>query len=212
MSPWCWRTPKEALALVASESPRLVLLDLMLPGTDGIALMRDMVQVRDVPVIFVSAYGQDQLVARAFEEGAADYVVKPFSPTELVARIGAALRKLESPEPDGALRVLGDLVIDYAERRATLAGDPVRLTAIEYRTLAELSLNGGRPLTYGLLLRRIWGVDADANIGPLRTVINTLRRRLGDQSDNPTYIFTEARVGYRMPRGENQGTEPPVIA
>ena len=199
--------PAEALELMAAEKPQLALLDLMLPGTDGIELMQSMVRVRDVPVIFVSAYGQDQLVARAFEAGAADYVVKPFSPTELVARIGAALRKRESPEPTGPYAA-GDLVIDYAERRVTLAGALVRLTAIEYRTLAELSANGGRVLTYELLLKRVWGVEGGGNVGPLRTVINTLRRRLGDDAANPTYIFTDPRVGYRMPQGETPAMEP----
>ena len=83
----------------------------------------------------------------------------------------------------------------------TLAGRPVRLTAIEYQTLAELSSNGGRVSTYEHLLRRIWRSEPDGEVGPLRTVINTLRRRLGDSAANPTYIFTELRVGYRMPKG-----------
>ena len=193
--------PEDALRLVEEEKPHLVLLDLMLPGVDGIDLMTEIRSVADVPVIFVSAYGQDQLVARAFNMGADDYVVKPFSPTELAARIGAALRRRSAPEPP-APYVLGDLVIDYAERLVTLAGVPVRLTAIEYRTLAELSANAGRVSTYDHLLRRIWGVEEGGELGPLRTVVNTLRRRLGDDAKDPAYIFTELRVGYRMPKGE----------
>ena len=205
--------PEEALRLVEEEKPRLVLLDLVLPGTDGIDLMKDIAETTDVPVIFLSAYGQDRLVARAFDMGAADYVVKPFSPTELAARIRAALRRQDAPEPSQPY-VLGDLTIDYDERRVTIAGSPVELTAMEYRTLAELSTNAGRVLTYANLLRRVWGLDPDADVRPMRTIIRSLRRKLGDNAENPTYIFTELRVGYRMPKGEEQakGTNVPGTA
>ena len=125
--------PEEALPLVEERRPDLVLLDMMLPDADGIELMRDILAVADVPVIFLSAYGREEVVARAFESGAVDYIVKPFSPTELVARVRAALRRgagayrSEPPEP----YVQGDLTIDYAERLVTLAGRPVQLTATE---------------------------------------------------------------------------------
>ena len=193
--------PVEALRLMEEEKPHLVLLDLMLPGVDGMDLMGEIRREADVPVIFVSAYGQDHLVARAFELGAADYVVKPFSATELAARIKAALRRRDAPEPLQPY-VFGDLVIDYRERLVTLAGSPVFLTAIEYRTLAEMAANAGRVSTYDQLLRRIWGTVDGGEIGSLRTVVNTLRRRLGDNAIDPTYIFTELRVGYRMPKSE----------
>ena len=190
--------PEEALRLVKEERPHLVLLDLVLPGVDGMELMKDIVETAGVPVIFLSAYGQDQLVARAFDRGAADYVVKPFSPVELAARIRAALRRQEPPEPPQPY-VLGDLTIYYAERRVTIAGRPVELTAIEYGLLAELSANAGRVLTYERLLRRVWGLDGDADVRPMRTAVSSLRRKLGDAAESPTYVFTELRVGYRMP-------------
>ena len=193
--------PEEALRLVKEEKPHLVLLDLVLPGIGGIELMQDIVGRAGLPVIFLSAYGQDELVARAFDMGAADYVVKPFSPTELAARIRAALRRRDLPDPSQPY-VLGDLTVDYAERRVTLAGGPVQLTAMEYRTLAELSACAGQVLTYEHLLRRVWGVEGDADVRPMRTVISSLRRKLGDDAETPSYIFTELRVGYRMPRGE----------
>ena len=126
--------PEEALSLVEANNPHLVLLDLMLPGTDGIELMGAIREIVDVPVIFLSAYGQEETIARAFEKGADDYVVKPFSPMELVARIRAALRKREAPEwaePSEPF-VLGELTIDYSERRVTVAGRHAALTAIEY--------------------------------------------------------------------------------
>ena len=102
--------------------------------------------------------------------------------------------------------MLGDLVVNYAERGVTLAGSPVTLTAIEYRTLAELAANGGRVLTYEHLLRQVWGMESEGDVRPMRTVISSLRRKLGDDADNPAYIFTEPRVGYRLAGGE--GPEP----
>ena len=193
--------PEEALRLVEEERPELVLLDLMLPGTDGIELMKDILEVADVPVIFLSAYGQEELIARAFDTGAADYVVKPFSPTELSARIRAALRRRVPVEPSEPY-VLGDLTVDYAGRRVVLAGRPVQLTPTEYRMLAELSANAGRVLTYEHLLDRVWGERGDGQVSPIRTIVGKLRRKLGDDANNATYIFTEPRVGYRMPKGE----------
>ena len=198
--------PEEALSLVEANDPHLVLLDLMLPGTDGIELMRGILDMADVPVIFLSAYGQEETIARAFENGADDYVVKPFSPMELVARIKAALRKREAPEwaePSEPF-VLGELTIDYAERRVTLAGRTVQLTAIEYGLLFELSVNAGRVLTYDRLLRRVWGLRRSGDSRRVRTAAKQLRRKLGDDANNPTYILNEPRVGYRMEKGEER--------
>ena len=199
--------PEEALSLMEANDPHLVLLDLMLPGTDGIELMRGILDMADVPVIFLSAYGQEETIARAFANGADDYVVKPFSPMELVARIKAALRKREAPEwaePSEPF-VLGELAVDYAERRVTLAGRPVRLTAIEYGLLFELSVNAGRVLTYDRLLRRVWGLRRSGDSRRVRTAAKQLRRKLGDDANNPTYILTEPRVGYRMAEAERPG-------
>ena len=161
--------PEDVLRLVEEDKPHLVLLDLILPGVDGIDLMKDIVAARDVPVIFVSAYGQDRLVARAFEMGADDYVVKPFSPTELGARIKAALRRRTLSEP-AVPYVLGELKIDYAERLVTLAGKPIDLTAIQYRLLVELSGNAGtaadlrKPAEAGLGLGRRRRCTAHAHL------------------------------------------------
>ena len=204
--------PKEALRLVEAEKPELVLLDLMLPGTDGIELLKDILSVADVPVIFLSAYGREEVVARAFEMGAVDYVVKPFSPTELAARIKSALRRVtvEPSEP----YILGDLTIDYARRRVSLAGRQLQLTPTEYGLLAELSANGGRVLTHEHLRERVWGGRRDGSVRPMHTMVSKLRRKLGEDAANPTYIFTEPRVGFRMPRGETGelGKTPPSTA
>ena len=167
---------------------------------DGIELMKSLVAIANVPVIFLSAYGRDETIARAFEMGAVDYMVKPFSATELAARIGSALRRREVSEMSEPY-VLGDLTIDYATRSVTLAGRPIQFTAMEYRMLAELAANGGRVLTYEHLLERIWGEKIGGDLSPMRTIVNRLRTKLGDAGGKPTYIFTEPRVGYRMPKG-----------
>ena len=199
--------PEELGKLMQSERPHLVLLDLVLPGTDGIELMENVPDLGNVPVIFISAYGRDQLIARALEAGAEDYLVKPFSPTELVARIHTALRRQTGPEPDAPPEpyVLGDLTINYDERRVYLAGSPVQLTDLEYRFLHELSINAGRVLTHDRLLSRVWGSGHPGHSGPVRTVVKNLRSKLGDEAVNPSYIFNEPRVGYRMEKGETAG-------
>ena len=198
--------PEEVPLLMEAEKPHLVLLDLMLPGSDGIELMKDILKSSDVPIIFVSAYGQDEVVARAFDLGAADYVVKPFSPMELTARIRAALRKRFAPhmaEPSEPYSTR-ELHIDYPTRRVTLAGRPVDLTATEYSLLFELSVNVDRVLTHDYLLHRVWGPDRTGTPWLVRDVVKRLRRKLDDDADNPKYIFTEPRVGYRMVTGETQ--------
>ena len=201
--------PEEVSRLMAEEEPRLVLLDLMLPGSDGMELMKEIREVSNVPVIFLSVNGQEEIIARAFENGADDYVVKPFSPTELVARIKLTLRKREAPEwaEPSEPYVFGELTIDYAERRVTLAGTPVQLTAIEYGLLFELSANAGRVMTYDRLLQRVWGLRGSGDSRRVRTAAKQLRRKLGDDANNPTYILNEPRVGYRMPKGETAGPE-----
>ena len=189
--------PAEALRLMATEQPRLALLNPLMPGTDSIELMRSIIAMADVPVIFLSEYVRDDVIAQAMDAGADDYVAKPFSPTELGARIRAALRRRETPVPLGPY-VREELVVDYSKRQVTLSGNPVRLTAIEYRMLTELAANAGRVLTYEHLLLRVWGPYNSGDLRPMRTVVNSLRRKLADDVDLPRFIFTEARVGYRM--------------
>ena len=197
--------PEEVSRLMAAEAPRLVLLDMILPGSDGMELMKDIREVSDAPVIFLSVNGQEEVVARAFDMGAADYVVKPFSPTELAARIRAALRKRAAPElaQPSEPYVRGDLTVDYPQRRVTVAGNPVELTDTEYRMLVELSVNAGRALTHVHLLQRVWGPDKGEDSGPVRNIVKRLRRKLGEDASNPAFIFAVPRVGYRMEKGED---------
>ena len=182
--------------IVRTEKPALVLLDLMLPGTDGIELMRTVPELADLPVIFISGYGRDETIARALEAGASDYIVKPFSPTELTARIRAALRRRADPQPF----VLGDLAIDYDRRQVTVAGREVELTPTEYELLRILSLNAGRVTTSETLLDRIWAGRSNGDTKVVRAFVKQLHQKLGDDAANPAWIFNVRGVGYRMPR------------
>ena len=198
--------PEEVPRLLETHRPDLVLLDLLLPGIDGIELMKSLPALSDRPVIFLSGYGRDETIARALEIGAVDYVVKPFSPTELVARIEAALRKRSDPSRPYRM---GKLAINYDECRVTLAGRPIRLTATEYDLLSALSANAGRVSTYDYLMRRVWRSRRAKGTRIIRVFVKKLRDKLGDDAKNPTYIFTEPRVGYRMVRSEDEGSVVP---
>ncbi len=180
--------------LIRTEKPALVLLDLVLPERDGIELMEQLPELSDLPVIFISGYNRDETMARALEAGAADYIVKPFSPTELVARVRATLRGRAETDPF----VSGELRIRYDRREVTLAGREVELTATEFELLRVLSVNAGRVVTTATLLRLIWNRPGGSNSEPVRTFVKKLRRKLGDDPAKPRYIFTERGVGYRM--------------
>ena len=201
--------PEEVPRLMEQEKPHLVLLDLMLPGADGIELMKNILRSADVPVIFVSVYGQEEVVANAFDMGATDYVVKPFSPTELAARIRAALRKRLAPqqaEPSEPYSG-GDLHINYAERSVRVSGEQVHLTATEYAVLYELAVHTGRVLTHDHLLHQVWGPGRTGESWLVRDVVKRLRRKLGDNAEDPVYISTEPRVGYRMVKAAAEEVE-----
>ncbi|MDE2985642.1 MAG: response regulator [Gemmatimonadota bacterium] len=190
--------PKDVADLVRTHRPALVLLDLLLPGTDGIKLMELVPELADLPVIFISAYGRDETIVRALDAGAADYIVKPFSPAELAARVRASLRRSAGPTPF----VLGELTIRYDRRRVAVAGRPVRLTPTEYELLRVLSLNAGRILTHESLLRQAWG-DRRRGAAPdpklVRAVVKRLRSKLGDDAADAAFIRNERGVGYYMP-------------
>ena len=186
--------------LIRAERPALVLLDLLLPGTDGIELMAEVPELADLPVIFISGYGRDETIARALEAGADDYIVKPFSPIELAARVRAALRRRAEPEPF----VLGDLAIDYARRRVTVAGRPVELTATEFELLRVLSQGGDRVSTYDAIRRQVWRERNHANPKLVRAFVKKLREKLGDDPNAPTWIVTERGAGYRMARPDER--------
>ena len=180
---------------IRAERPHLVLLDLVLHGADGIALMGSVPELAGLPVVFISGYGRDETIAEALRAGASDYLVKPFSPTELTARVGAALRRATRPEPFA----LGELAIHYEGRRVTVAGRPVDLTATEFDLLRVLSQNAGRVVDYDALLGQVWSGPQKGGVNRVRNFVRKLRAKLGDDAQNPAWIFSVRGVGYRMP-------------
>ena len=205
--------PEEVERLIAIERPHLVLLDSALTGTDGSGLMQRISKVTDAPVVLLSGHGanQERDLALAFEAGADDYIARPFSPTELVARVGAALRRREAPErePHEGSFQLGDLAVDYDRRRVTMGGRAVVLTETEYRLLCELAVNAGRTLSREHLMSRVWSAREPDDSGVVRAYVKRLRQKLGETADNPRYIFNEPRVGYRLGEAEEQDGATP---
>ena len=140
------------------------------------------------------SYGRDETIAEALKAGAADYLVKPFSQTELTARVGAALRRVARPEPF----VLGELAVHYEQRRVTVAGRLIELTAKEYELLRVLSLKAGRVVTYESLLCRVWSERDGGDATLVRNFVKKLRSKLGEDAYSPTWIFSVRGIGYRM--------------
>jgi PAS domain S-box-containing protein len=194
-------SPSEALQLLEVEEPDLLLLDVLLPGTSGFDLLKRIRDFSAAPVIFLTGRDQEEDMVRALKMGADDYMTKPFSPSELLARIEAVLRR--SATPEATVRqpyVLDDLVADFTERRVVVHGRPVHLSAIEYKLLRELAAHAGMVLTHDQILQRVWGNEYAGDTGLLRSSIRNLRRKLGDDARNPRYVLTEPQVGYRMPK------------
>ena len=201
--------PEEAPRLMAEHQPHLVLLEIPRTGSDGVDLMNSILETAEAPVILLSERREEEEVVRALDMGAADYVVKPFSPTELAARIRAALRgrTTSGPGASPAPYSVGDLSIDYAQRRVSVAGRPVSLTPTEYEVLRRLSTADGRVVYHDRMLSWVWGKEGEGKTRLLRNVVKKLRRKLGDDAQNPKYILTEPRVGYRMPKSDESNEE-----
>ena len=189
----------EAQSYSASNTLDLVLAGIAHPSIGSVEAMRAMRISSEAPVIFVVDYGLDEAVLRAVEAGAADYIVKPFSPTELLARVRAALHRSAARSPDTPPPfVLGDLTVDFASRTASLNDRRADLTETEFRLLRELAANPGRVLSYSQLMRRVWTTDSPNPAGPVRSAVKRLRRKLEDDARNPVYIVTVPRAGYRI--------------
>ena len=192
--------PTEAERFIEEKDPDVILLEPMLPWTDGFEVLVKIGRISDAPVIFVAGHEWHRQIGRAFELGAFDYIAKPFTTTELLARIDVALRRGGSADwRESSMNYLHDgLSIDYVERKVSVDGCPVHLTATEYKLLSELSTAAGRVLTHEQILRRVWGplYASDARI--VRQYVKEVRHKLGDAAARPSYIFTEPGVGYRM--------------
>lgn len=189
----------EALALLTSHNPRIVLLDLGLPDGDGIAWTRQVREWSRTPIIVLSARGGESDKVDALDAGADDYLTKPFGVNELLARVRAALRRAEQGgAPPVAAIEIGPLLIDRVRREVSMAGQPVRLTPIEYRLLLLLAENAGRVLTHGQLLKEVWGPGHAQQTHYLRVYMAQLRRKLEADPARPQLLTTEPGVGYRL--------------
>jgi two-component system KDP operon response regulator KdpE len=190
---------EEGLDLAAMHPPDLVILDLAMPGIDGLEVCRQLREWSKVPIIVLSVREEDRDKIEALDLGADDYLTKPFSLDELLARIRAVLRRAGSAEePETPELSAGDLHIDFPRRRVTLAGLEIHLTPIEYELLRALALNPDRVLTHRQLLTKVWGPEYAEDTHTLRVHIANLRNKIEPDPARPRLLHTEPRVGYRF--------------
>jgi two-component system KDP operon response regulator KdpE len=195
---------ESGIAAIRAQEPTLVLLDVLMPGADGVEVCRRVREFSDVPIIMLTGLGREPDRISGLEAGADDYVVKPFSPNELIARVRAVLRRarrderprLPAPIDDGFLRV------DFETREVRRGGEPVRLSRTEFRLLSVLAEHAGRVMLHDELLVHVWGDEYNASNDQLRTYVKYLRRKLEPEPDNPRYLLTQPGVGYlfRLPK------------
>jgi two-component system, OmpR family, KDP operon response regulator KdpE len=187
---------EEALDLVAVRPPQAAVLDLMLPDLDGVEVTRRIREWSEMPIVVLSAIGDEDKKVEALAAGADDYVTKPFGPRELVARLEAALRRARPETEEPAITVEG-LEIDLAARRVRRDGTDVHLTPTEFELLRVLVRNRGRLMTHRALLVEVWGVEYEDDLQVLRAHIANLRRKI-EPEDGPRYVRTDPGVGYRF--------------
>ena len=197
-------TLAEATAALARDLPSVVLLDLGLPDGDGLTLLRTLRPDTTVPVIVLSARGQEGDKVSALDAGADDYLTKPFGAGELLARIRVALRHAEASGtgPPAAQLDVGPIHIDQPRHEVTVSGEPVHLTPIEFRILVELARQAGRVITHRQLARAVWGETSGDQSHTLRVHVAALRRKVEPTPARPRWLVTEAGVGYRL-RGDD---------
>jgi len=188
---------EEALELAAGAPPDVVILDLVLPGLNGLEVCQRLRQWSPVPIIVLSARGQERDKVEALDLGADDYLTKPFGMDELLARIRVALRRAGGEAPPPVLES-GELRLDQARRLVTLRGEPVHLTPTEYDILRYLMANAGKVVTHRALLAAVWGPGYEDSARMLRVFIAQLRRKIEPVPARPTYVRTEPAVGYRF--------------
>jgi DNA-binding response OmpR family regulator len=189
------------LEMFEDMTPDLVLLDLMLPDIDGYALCRRIREFSQMPIIIVTARGKDEEKVQGLDIGADDYITKPFSASELVARVRAVLRRVSSQnKPAEAKYRFDGLVIDFASQRVSIRDKEIVLTPIEYRLLSYISSNAGRVITPDQLLNNVWGEEYIGSPHLLHVNIARLRQKLGDDARKPVYILTRPGIGYIVPK------------
>ncbi len=198
-------TGESALMQASSNNPNIVLLDLGLPDIDGVDVIKKIRTWSEMPIIVISARTEDKEKIEALDAGADDYLTKPFSVEELLARIRVTERRLatmQSANKSESIFVNGNLKIDYAAGCAYLSDEELHLTPIEYKLLCLLSRNVGKVLTHTFITQKIWGAAWESNIASLRVFMATLRKKIEPSADSPQYIQTHVGVGYRMIKAE----------
>lgn len=198
---------REAQSMISSHCPDLIILDMGLPDVDGMEIIRSVRSWTQLPIVVVSARTHERDKVEALDAGADDYITKPFSTNELLARIRTALRHTRSRAAGDVSAVssvfsAGDLSIDYNKRQVQVAGESVHLTQNEFRIVSLLSANAGKVLTYDFILKELWGPAAKGDNQALRVHMANIRRKLEKNPAEPRYIFTEVGVGYRMTEGD----------
>lgn len=201
---------QQALNQLRDQLPNLVLLDVMMPGLDGFDTLQMIREISTVPVIMLTAKGEVEDRVRGLELGADDYITKPFSPAELVSRVGAVLRRTELPsEPQHDVIEVDDrLKIDFDRREVWVEGKEVKLRPTEFRLLYHLVKNAGWVVPHEQLLAKVWGYEYREETHYLRLYINYLRQKLEKDPSNPQYILTERGVGYRFVDFHRKPSEP----
>jgi len=190
-----------AVAEAASHNPDIILLDLGLPDIDGVEVIRRVRTWSNAPIIVISARSEDSDKIDALDAGADDYLTKPFSVEELLARLRVTQRRLalmKGVQAQQAVYENGALRIDYSSNCAYLAGEELRLTPMEYKLLCLLAQNTGKVLTHKFILQNVWGNSLESDIGSLRVFMTTLRKKLEKSPGSPQYIQTHIGIGYRM--------------
>lgn len=195
---------EEAILQASSYAPDVVFLDLGLPDIDGIEIIKRIREWSNMPIIVISARSEDEDKIEALDAGADDYLTKPFSVDELLARLRVTVRRLSLMQTDMTQNTSvfenGDLKIDYAAGCAYLNGEELHLTPIEYKLLILLSRNVGRVLTYTYITKNIWGSSWENDLASLRVFMATLRKKIEKDVNSPQYIQTHIGIGYRMLR------------
>ena len=189
-------TKQEALDAVSSRPPDAIVLDLVLPDGDGVEVATDIRRWSQVPIVVLSAVGDERQKVRALDAGADDYVTKPFGSEELLARIRAVLRR-RSEDGDSSVRV-GELEVDLADRAVRRGGEQVHLTPIEFDLLSQLAQHPGRLVTHRQLLQEVWGPGYEDETHYLRVHFAHIRAKLEPDPSHPTYVITEPGIGYRL--------------
>ncbi len=198
-------TGEEALAAIEGQAPDLVLLDIMLPDIDGFKVCEEVRRFSDVPIIMLTARDAEVERVRGLEMGADDYITKPFSHLELLARSRAVLRRYQNQPPAvGETYEAGNFQMDYGTRRVTVGGTQVRLTPIEYGLLYHLTRNAGRVLPHRTLLAKVWGREYTSELDYLKVYIRRLRHKLGEEMGATISIESERGVGYRLVPTDSQ--------